>query len=628
MMTMQEYADGRLDRAPFLSINVSAQTMPQVMAKARYFIQRIAKNDATQLLQNLAAGATASNPYNPATFTGLSSTTPSHTSTYTPFDYENDRNRRVDELRTQAGYETFVNMPTQTQGTKAPFMFLGPVYLITANHPVEVPPLQPAPERPTVPDTSVPPEEAATASASVTDESTPQINIEFDTEMTTLPPPTQPYVYGKLFFPSMTKEGQPAPNYTFLGRSHRWMQRFLSSRQYVSRHPQCYNTCFGTPEYNMRGPMSYMVENVNQYYTSCGLHRDVPEELPEKPSPFPEYFFSVYELDTTHPEVAQYMHQDSPTTLTQSIMTTEIDWSIHCSSALISDNKQYFMVLRPFGIGIYRNEGNEDVLELCRNRRLPRYAKLVSGVSFQGKFVATKMTVDERFLSIFGRQIIYGRRHRPVGVTDEDIMLELRMVPESAQLPVAVVLGDDGTLTAYDRYNRPCTDPTFTAALSNDMTNLDLTALNDSTIPVDPNSQPYDAESDLQQRLLDLKNYLILMGIMQQDPMLAPAIESAQDFVRDLVPNSLYDSKADYRQRLYNLAMYLDTIGVSIPEELRPQLPSTLTDASSDTTPVPSINTSSVPLDTYDQRQDQVNRVVQLGQELGVSADIYFDDIV
>jgi hypothetical protein len=615
MMTLQEYAEGRLEKAPFLSINVSAETMPTVLAKVKYLIGRIAKNDATELLKTLGKQPIPAPPESSTNFIGL--TKPSAQPIYTPFDYNSDRIRRVDDLQTQL-HETFVNVPQQSQGVKQPFMFLGPVYLLTANHPVSVPPLQSLPPKPVTPDPTVPPEESAGSDGP--DESSPEINIEFEAEMTTLPPSTQPHVNAWLFFPSMTKEGAPAPNYTFLGRSHRWMHRLLSSRRYVSRHGQCFNTCFGTPEYNMRGLPRPLVENLNQYYTACGLHRDVPDPLPEKPSPYPEYFYSVYELDLANPEVSQYVHPSSPKDVTQSIMTTDIDWSIHCSSAVISDNNKYFLVLRPFGIGIYYNERNEDILNLCRMRRLPRYAKLISGISFKGKYLATKMNLDERFLSIFGREIIYGRRRRPVGLTDEDMIMELRIAADDAQLPISVVLGDDGKVVAYDRYNKPCTDPSFAAAMSNDMTNVDLSSLGESSSD-DQNRPPFDAKSDRERRLLDLKNYLILIGIMKQDPTLAPAVEAVQDVLGDI---TVYDSKTDYQQRLYNLAITLETMGIVIPEELRPHLPTSTSIGIDQASPAP-IPVSVPVVPPYDQRKDQMDRIVQLGHELGVEPTIYFD---
>jgi hypothetical protein len=330
----------------------------------------------------------------------------------------------------------------------------------------------------------------------------------------------------------------------------------------------------------------------------------------------------VYELDLSHPEVAQHVHKTSPKDVTQSIMTTDIDWSIHCSSVVMSNNNRYFLVLRPFGIGIYLNERNEDVLDLCRRRKLPRYARLVSGISFKGKYLATKMNLDERFLSIFGREIIYGRRRRPVGLTDEDMIMELRVASESAPLPISLVLGDDGKLVAYDRFNKPCTDPSFAAAISNDLSNADLSSL-EETNTEDQNQPPFNAKSDRERRLLDLKNYLILIGIMRQDPTLAPAVEAVQDVV-DMTPNTLFDSKQDYQQRLYNLAVTLEAMGIGIPEDLRPHLPSSMYIPS--TAPTPSMNRSDEPNTTYDEKKDQMDRIVQLGQELGVEPTIYFDE--
>lgn len=629
MLTLEEFAAGRLVTGPFLTIPMSAPTFPAVVQQAKKYIQIVAAGETDRLLASIQKGLAPAAPPPSALSSFLSPIIGSSTTQRTtgsglyPYDYPTDRRERETNLK--SAVETFVNLPQATKGRAQPFEFYGPVYLLTANHPNVVPPLQDRGVAPPPPDPVIPPKDA-----DAEEEENPT-KSELDDQKAPIEVPTleinngKPYVYAVLYFPSLTKEGRPIPNYEYLGRCHQWMYRLLEARQYKSFHKQCQQTCMGTPTRKEKGKWKMFTQYYYEYYTPCGIHRNVPDPLPEQRSSKYEYFFGVYELDLTHPDIASLVSANSPQRLQRSILPMGTTWTTHCMNILVSDNQQYFLALRPNTYGIYENVRGEDLSDLCRRGRIPKFAKLKSGVTFAG-YNATRLEVSDDHLFIYGNRVIRYRKRgkwRYALSSEEEILREMRLSTQGAERPLALVLHDNGTIAVYDRFNRKVTSDQL---------------LDQMYAPIEEDKEPqlaYDKNADYRYRIEQLKAYLRILGILKdggitsgvlldganEDDLLGIFATSEEEAA--LLKSGVFDQKVDYIERLRQLVQYLTDLGIAIPASLIPseEVQEILYESPEF---IPAEAQTKDKLDAYNQQQEVMNRILQMAQELGVDPSIYF----
>lgn len=607
MLTLEDFAEGRLASAPFLSLDVSATSFPEVVTRAKNYIERVARGDIQSVLNESKRNTTAPSQGLADRFIYDSkSSSNSNSNGMYPFDYQKDRQIRIDKLDSSL-QEHFVNLPEQQKSIAQSFEFYGPVYLLAANHPKSNPPLQPPNPPAPNPDPVIPPIEK--------DENSP---AEPKKEPEPPPPPTadeldtgQPFVYAMLYFPSMTKDGRPSPNYDFLGRCHRWMFRLLNSRQYKSYHKQCRNSCYGTTMIRKQGPFHPIYNIIFEYFTPCGLHRRVPDPIPSKRTGKYEYFFTAYELNTEESSVKSLLSSNSPAKLTSNILSTNAEWAAHCMNILISENNKYFLALRPNSFGVYLNVRNEDITGLCRMRRLPKYAQLVSGIPLKG-FNASRMEITENYLFIHGNRIIYHPiiKTRPIGLdSTEEIIYQIKIAEKETEGPIALVLEDSGKVNIYDRYNQLVSSSNFIDLMNKGNTESELNGI--------PFSEGiYDPNQEYRIRIEQLKSYLRLRNLLKEEEV--QQICDIEIILDNMSPVSEFNSEIDYIDRLYRLVSYMQALGIKVPSYLIPSLETDIPiEMPQDMIPV-------AHLSEYDEKQEFMNRILTLSKTMGIDSSIYF----
>jgi hypothetical protein len=200
------------------------------------------------------------------------------------------------------------------------------------------------------------------------------------------------YVEAFLYFPSMTKDARPAPNFDFMGKCHRWLQRMIFDPMYNAAGTEgCGLSCFGTQDRRVitrpgqtkyltlkffkkriRIPIGYRQELANVYYMPCGCRSDnlnqcpIPPPEPKKkkkkglvtikkkkpkkkerkhPGPPKVNFYVAYRINLNHPSCKPYFSPDSSHELSLNILPSNWDMYAGCKYNLISNNRQYFLKL-------------------------------------------------------------------------------------------------------------------------------------------------------------------------------------------------------------------------------------------------------------------------------------------
>jgi hypothetical protein len=313
------------------------------------------------------------------------------------------------------------------------------------------------------------------------------------------------YVESYLYFPSMTKDAIPAPNYDFIGRSHRWLFRFINDASYTTTGSRCQFQCFGTeppppppPKQTKRVGRFGRIERFRgrrpppppppeRVMCGCrsGDNEEVCGKLEEreiknkegkvisKEPPF-EISFIAYRLNLNHPFNQQYFAPDSPHKVQLNILPTEWDIYPGCKYSIISSNHKFYTRIESFDIpipgtfqrgrkragrkrrpgtqlftpagkyGIYYNH-NEDLVQLCKDKKKPTRMQPIFTVEKNG--YPSRLVLEDGVLNLFFSADLV-ENDNEVSVWSMEVA-----EPEAAE-PLALVLLDNGRMDVFDRNNK------------------------------------------------------------------------------------------------------------------------------------------------------------------------------
>jgi len=384
-------------------------------------------------------------------------------------------------------------------------------------------------------------------------------------------------IMGYLYFPSMTKDARPAPNYDHLGKAHRWLHRFIKHDLYnMEGTHECKNVCNG-----IRNETRTKYKGVD-YYISCGCSTPSDSSQPrcrqeinrrrKNPGPPVTNYFTAYRINMQHISYRSYFASDSPEQLLLNIIPSSWDIFPGCKYIVMSRNDRFYMKFEtvfvaipgtvrgrgrgrtelfwPYGVfTVYHNEA-EDLVELCNARKQPTKSTVLMYVGKRG--TPKRMVLERNLLKMYCALDPEGKQETEVW--------SLQAGLENADMPLAFVLLDDGKVQVFDRNNKP--------VVSQELTNLieegtkGVVALGDD---ITLESGEYDPEKEYQRRLEHLKDWLRLRKLLIEDVATVINLNSAT--IRSIVGEEEtgralpYDEKKNYKQRMYDLVAFLKSNG-------------------------------------------------------------------
>jgi hypothetical protein len=454
---------------------------------------------------------------------------------------------------------------------------------------------------------------------------------------------TKSYIEAYIFFPSMTSEMKPSPNYDFLGKSHQWLNRLFRDDMYAAKGTGCEQPCLGTP--TVLTTKQVKCDKHNTIY-ACGCRTDnetaqscfdarkdyrreikLPEGKPPIKSQPIMYQFSVYRINIRHSLFSSLFKADSPLSLVLNVIPS--DWSIFpgCKYMFLSRNRQFYTRLDTVMLaipGTRRGRGRratqeyepvarfaiykvrrEDVLKLCQQKKEPQFSIPIFTVQASG--YAKHVAIEGNMLNLYTseEQDIF---------SEDTLAWNIQIASDDAVLPVAIIVLDNGKLDVVDQNNKSVISPVFAKYVESGQ------SVYSSTQPDKysgaSRSDEYDPISDYQKRLEMLRVWLRNRNLLREiDQRFSSYIE--KNGTRPLITQELqtfesYDPTVDYEQRINTLIAELIRRGFSV----RPESPS-LGETSIPTRQ--SARPSATPTQTfipYDSSADLETRMRQLQQAI------------
>lgn len=393
------------------------------------------------------------------------------------------------------------------------------------------------------------------------------------------------FVEAYIYFPSMTKDAMPAPNYDFMGRSHRWLWRlFNDSLHATSGQGRCVRMCYGTEPVATKVMRSgYYNITYDTTVAACGCRstgqddacgelevREIKNAGGKTVSKLPPLVnsYTIYRLNHDHPDCATRFAMDSPRQLVLNILPSEWDMFPGCQHAVISNNRQFFMMLHTDGtFGVFTNANGEDVIGMCKNKDTPPLNVPLFSMSFAG--MPERVALEDGVLGLY-----YNDND------GESLVWSQRVAGATAPPPLAIVLLDNGTIDVFDRTNTSVLNPGFTeyqrlqwqaytekqAQLSSDQQSGSI----QSPYPVNTtlpeydkirvaSQQVYDPAEDFQRRLEHLREWLKVRNLLFET--VSQTFDLSSMAVRMVINGDVgrfeaYDPDENYRLR-YNDLMRL-----------------------------------------------------------------------
>jgi hypothetical protein len=249
---------------------------------------------------------------------------------------------------------------------------------------------------------------------------------------------------------------------------------------------------------------------------------------------YPAAYFRVYQLNLDDPRFAEYLEENTMKTIRRDILPSEMDMFTGCRYMLVSQNRQYFMILSNSWLTIFWNYGNENLESLCRYNRNPTTAMAVRMIPFYGQS-NTHLIIESGVLNIYS------------DIDEDEYNVYSREIAlENSRSPYALVLQDDGTLILYDSKNQ------VASSADGFMTKN----VYDPNGP-DQNIDDYDAAADYRQRIINLIAYLRLYNLYRE--IVANQDDLPKDVAMYVLQDGIppYNAEIDYKERLQNLVRYL-----------------------------------------------------------------------
>lgn len=345
-------------------------------------------------------------------------------------------------------------------------------------------------------------------------------------------------IHSYLFFPNLNKETrQKYTNMYEKGVYHRWMRRLLTSSMYkVQTPPKCSlrnlwddsqskYACQLTPRPQVKkhrhgdilckprdylkftdgvkrgDPVSFMYgcrsDNATKCIESKSQHKRMGiYDKKKKAFHYPNTYFHVYKINRTDIRVSQYIDQSSENVLTRNILSAGLDMYVGCKSMLISNNNMYCFVLGNRRIGLYRNL---DVQSECSTNLVPKFQTFFKG------YTNTRLVIEDSILMIYSAG----------SPSDGDQpVFNIRIAPNDAEHPLALVVEDTGAVVVYDRLNTKRVLIDSDGVLDSSSTGMNMDG---SGSGASVRGKGFDVVAEFKERLRNLYAYLRLPRILLKE---------------------------------------------------------------------------------------------------------------
>lgn len=382
---------------------------------------------------------------------------------------------------------------------------------------------------------------------------------------------TSATVEGYLYFPSITKDGRPAPNLDFLGRSHRWMHRLMFGRMYYEESSvvgTCNLPCFGLPKFrDVRSG-----HDVTDYVVKCGCigsaKKCKPKGTLRKKKSFDpprSISFVAYKFNPLHPHISPMMDLLAPQDLRLNILPANTFMYHGCGSQLISPNMQYYLRLDRHYLTLYENIHQHDLVKTCPKVFPAKEGKPLLTVAFPR--IAVYLSVDDGQLRVATTKPYY--RNMIELINEEEVEdTWTYTVSDERQDPLTLVLMDDGSMRVYNS-----SDQDVTIARFKDVYNTSREIPKDANFTPDEDALLIAARRKWQSdnngndeyswRVEHLRMWLMARRLYKDTlDYVNPDSISLQAVVGNVLHNSsVYDPSEDYGKRLAELITFIQNQG-------------------------------------------------------------------
>jgi hypothetical protein len=263
-------------------------------------------------------------------------------------------------------------------------------------------------------------------------------------------------------------------------------------------------------------------------HKKMGIYKD-----DKKPFHYPNIYFHVYRIDSSDVRVKGFFDSTkTKTTLVRNILPAGLDMNVGCLSALVSQNNMYSFAIGNRRFGLYRNMD----LKACSTNRVAIYERKFKG------YMNTRMVIEDSILMVYSQ---------PGEGSSEQPVFSMRIAPQNAELPLALVLEDDGSVKVYDRNDK------FSELISSDG---QLRMQDGSEYDMLEDSMGFDTIAEYKRRLENLHAYLRSINVLIQSAtgldLAAANVPVPKQVMEDLPP---YDPDMDYVFRWNEWLNYLVT---------------------------------------------------------------------
>lgn len=391
-----------------------------------------------------------------------------------------------------------------------------------------------------------------------------------------------------MFFPSITSDIRTSPNYDFLGRSHRWLNRLINDDMYVAKGAGCEQSCYGTPKYITTKRRGRCDKEETMY--ACGCRTDNPKrpacyhDPPRRSRDFNKlqykkgkggapimYQYVVYRINPFHSSIKGSFDKDSPTEILTNIVSSLWDVFPGRKYSIISRNKQFHArfetVMTPIP-GTQQGRGKNATMMYSPFSQFALFynnpRKYVPKLVIRARGYPVRVTIENNMLNI------YTSDKKQVVATNESLQWSIQIAKDDAKPPLALVLLDDGRFDVFDRENKSVLTPQFSKYVeaANDLYKKE------SDLPdfvTTGENGEYDPEAEYLWRIENLRQWLrarsLLIEVVSQvyDIESTRVLQATGGEVGEFIP---FDPNVDYAMRYNKLIELLNASGVpflSIP---------------------------------------------------------------
>ena len=268
-----------------------------------------------------------------------------------------------------------------------------------------------------------------------------------------------------LLFPSITVDGDPAPNYAFIGKTHRWITDFVyvpQSSSTVWSKSQCYTYC----------------QDENGKFFPCGCswkgECDINLKVVQKRS----LFFAAYNLDMKNSVMSALFANSKYREYQLNILPMELNMYNNCRYALMSKNRRFAFDIKLNEARVYqKTAAGMDFRDICRQGEHDKYNYIVcidenelcKGLTANADAITQNVKNPANgwrpFYKFAFRRPCKGAAYfvleettmKVVSHLDQEVVWErsFEKIPAANRvMPLAIVLEDDGELVLYNGLNQ------------------------------------------------------------------------------------------------------------------------------------------------------------------------------